>query len=347
LSGKKREQTICGLTAHSSPQSKRGVIMFFLFNTKEWIEEIVRLMNERQLKPENSRFMIAIFSSMDNEFVRYFRDNKDKISSFSGRNFHIFTPLIYEGDTIPDNLWREMRGKFKHSGIPLTTDPTFVFFRLEGNIRESTHVYYPEFFAGFACSSFDNFPNKLKNAIEICVETKDERLLVEKLTGIFSSENILWHGHFDELRDEISNDLPKSTLFVSHSSLDKPFVRKLIDELSDDNSINVWVDEKEILAGDDIQQTITNTLRYESDFFLLVISENSTKSSWVQFEVSQFMGFAEGRNIIPIVISKKYDFPKPIESLITRLKYLDFTDEAQWQSNIQELKRVITKNNRS
>jgi hypothetical protein len=58
------------------------------------------------------------------------------------------------------------------------------------------------------------------------------------------------------------------------------------------------------------------------------------------------MGFAEGRNIIPILISKEHSFPKPIDSLITRLKYLDFTDEERWQSNIQELKRVITKNNR-
>lgn len=320
--------------------------MWYLVATEKWIVEVVRLMNERQLKPESSRFMVAFFSSMDNEFVRYFKDNKDKISSFSGRNFHIFTPLIYESDTIPDEQWREMRSQFKHSGIPLTTDPTFVFFSLEGYTSASSHGYYPEFFAGFACSSFDNFPNKLKNAIDVCVETKHTHLLAEKLTEIFASENILWHEHGGELSDVISRRLPKSTLFISHSSFDKPFVRKLVDELSNDNSIKVWIDEKEILAGEDIQQTITNTLHHESDFFLLVISENSTKSSWVQFEVSQFMGFAEGRNIIPVVISKGHNFPKPIDSLITRLKYLDFTDEARWQSNIQELKRVITKNNR-
>lgn len=231
-------------------------------------------MNERQLKPENSRFMIAFFSSMDNEFVRYFRDNKDKISSFSGRNFHIFTPLIYESDTIPDDQWRQMRNQFKHSGIPLTTDPTFVFFSLEGYTSASFHSYYPEFFAGFACSSFDNFPNKLKKVIDVCVETEHTPHLADKLKEIFASENILWHEHGGELRDVISRRLPKSTLFISHSSLDKPFVRKLVDELSNDNSIKVWIDEKEILAGDDIQQTITNSLRYESDFFLLVISEN-------------------------------------------------------------------------
>jgi hypothetical protein len=276
--------------------------MWYLVATEKWIEEVVRLMNERQLKPENSRFMIAFFSSMDSDFVSYFRDNKDKISSFSGRNFHIFTPLIYEGDTIPDEQWRYMRNEFKHSGVPLTTDPTFVFFSLEVSRGGSSIAYLPEFFAGFACSSFDNFPNKLKNAIDACIETGHTHLLADKLSEIFASKNILWNNHDRELGGAIVRNLPKSTLFISYSSLDKPFVRKLVEELLKDNSINVWIDEKEILAGDDIQQTITSALRSESDSFLVVISENSTKSSWVQFEVSQFMGFAEGRNIIPILM---------------------------------------------
>ena len=187
----------------------------------------------------------------------------------------------------------------------------------------------------------------MKNAIDTCIETKNTHQLSEKLSEIFLTENIIWHNEINgKFRDTIARKLPNSTLFISYSSLDKPFVRKLVDELSKDNSINVWIDEKEILAGDDIQQIITSTLHYESDFFLLVISENSTKSSWVQFEVSQFMGFAEGRNIIPIVISKEHSFPKPIDNLITRLKYLDFTDNTKWQANFQELKHVIKENDR-
>jgi hypothetical protein len=320
--------------------------MLYLAATEKWIEEVVRLMNERQLKPENSRFMIAFFSSMDNDFVSYFRDNKDKISSYSGRNFHIFTPLIYEGYTIPDEQWRYMRNEFKHSGISLTTDPTFVFFSLETARDNYPIAYFPKFFAAFACSSFTNFPKKLKNAIDACIETKHPHFAAEKLTEIFESENIIWHEHADKLGETIVRNLPKSTLFISYSSLDKPFVRRLVEELLKDNSINVWIDEKEILASDDIQETITSTLRYRSDFFLLVISENSTKSSWVHFEVSQFMGFAEGKNIIPIVISKGQSFPEPIDSLITRLRYLDFTDETKWQTNIQELKQAITRNKR-
>jgi hypothetical protein len=60
----------------------------------------------------------------------------------------------------------------------------------------------------------------------------------------------------------------------------------------------------------------------------------------------KIMGFANGRNTIPVLISKEHNFPKPIDNLITRLKYLDFTDETKWQANIQELKQVIKENTR-
>lgn len=164
--------------------------MWYIHPTEKWIEEVVRLMNEQQLKPENSRFMIAFFSSLDNEYVDYFKNNKDRISSFSGKNFHIFTPLIYEGNIIPDEDWRYMRNEFKTMGIPLKNDPTFIFFSLEGGGVPkpggwSTYHYYPEFFAGFACSTFDRFPHKLKEAINACIEVKRTHHLAQKLSETF------------------------------------------------------------------------------------------------------------------------------------------------------------------
>lgn len=311
--------------------------MWYIHPTEKWIDEVVKLMNEQQLKPEHSKFMIAFFSSMDNEFVDYFRNNKNRISSFSGRNVHVFTPLIYEDNVIPDEDWRYMRNEFRALGIPVKTEPAFVFFNLD---RRCDH-YEPSFFAGFIRNSFNNFPNKLKNAIDICVEVNDTHLLATKLAEIFLSENIIPYDQVDyQFKQTITRKLPKSTIFISHSSIDKPFTRKLIAELSKDDLLSCWIDEKEILASDDIQKTITTSL-HSSDYLLIVISENSAKSSWVNFEISQFMSIANGKNIIPIVISKGHIFPEPIDNLIRRLKYLDFTDETKWQENIQELKQVF------
>ncbi|MDR6195694.1 hypothetical protein QE357_002746 [Siphonobacter sp. BAB-5404] len=95
------------------------------------------------------------------------------------------------------------------------------------------------------------------------------------------------------------------------------------------------------MAGDDIQKSISKSLS-KSDYLLLIISDNSTKSSWVNFEVSQFMGFADGKNIIPIVVSKGQKFSEPIDNLIRRLKYLDFSDNNNWDKNILAIKRALT-----
>jgi hypothetical protein len=314
--------------------------MWHIHPTEEWIDEVIKIMNDHQLKPEDSKFMIAFFSSMDNEFVDYFKDNKKRISSFSGRNFHIFTPLIYEDNVISDEAWRYMRSEFKALGIPLKTDPTFVFFNLD---KWRHDQYEPSFFAGFTCASFNNFPNKLKNAIDSSIEENNTHRLAQKLSEIFLSENIILHDQIDyQFKQTITRKLPKSTLFISHSSHDKPFARRLVEELSKDTSLKFWIDEKEILAGDDIQKTITGSL-HDSDYLLIVISENSTNSNWVNFEISQFMSIADGKNIIPLVIGKGHSFPEPIDNLIRRLKYLDFTDETKWHDNLKELKQVVTK----
>ncbi|NIM10821.1 MAG: TIR domain-containing protein [Candidatus Aminicenantes bacterium] len=319
--------------------------MFYIHPTEKWIQEVVRLMNEHQLKPDSSRFMIAFFSSLDNEFVDYFKNNKDRISSFSGKNFHIFTPLIYEGNIIPDDDWRHMRNEFKSFGIPLESGvPTFIFFSLEsGGISEKDWHYYPRFFAGFACSSFNNFPTKLKKAIDACIEIKHNYLLAQKLSEIFLSENLIWHNHIrGQLCDTITKQLPKSTVFISHSNKDKQFVKKIVHDLSIDDSVRFWIDENEIQAGDDIQGTITRSLRAsDTNYLILVISKNSTESSWVNFEVSQFIGFSEGKNIIPVVLSKGHHFPEPIENLIKKLKYVDFTDDSKWNESVQALKKAL------
>lgn len=313
--------------------------MWHILPTEEWIDSVVKFINENRLKPEESKFMMAFFSSMDNEFVNYFQKNKNQISSFSGFNFHIFTPLIYDDKIIPDEHWRYMRGEFNSLGIPIRTDPTLVFFKLNKIKRET---FEPVFFAGFECHSFKNFPKKLRDAIDASINVNDTKLLANNLSQIFLTRNIIPSDKVNEkLKQTIIGKLPASTIFISHSSIDKPFVRKLENELSKDTALKFWIDEKEILAGDDIQKALSKNLK-KSDYLLLIISENSVKSNWVNFEVSQFIGFANGSNIIPIVISKEQKFSEPIDNIIRRLKYLDFSHEEKWESNIHELKTVLS-----
>lgn len=203
--------------------------MWYLYPTQNWISEVVEFLNEHELSLENSKFMIAFFSSMDREFVNYFRHNKNQISSFSGHSFHVFTPLITEGNVIPDRDWRYLRKEFQDvMGIPISTDPTFIFFSL--NHLDNDH-YEPEFFAGFTCSSFRNFPNKMKKAIDSCIEIDNHHQLTRILSEVFLSESIIPHARIShEFKATITRTIeekskPTSILFLAADPTDASRLR--------------------------------------------------------------------------------------------------------------------------
>lgn len=311
--------------------------MFYLDSTIHWLDEVVNIINIHQLDPVKSVFMISFFNSMDNDFVNYFKLSKERISSVSGRNFHIFTPLIYENGLIPDGQWREIKKGFSKDGIVIKSLPTFVFFNLE----KISNDLIPRFFAVFEVSSFDGFNDKLKRVIECCVANNNKHQLTKSLTQIFLSPNLIIANKVSEdLVNNISTKLNIPKIFVSHSSLDKPFVKKLIKSLSTEK-INCWLDENEINVGDDLSKIITNNLR-DSDFLLLTISKNSANSKWVHYELSQFIGFKDGKRILPILIDSSIsDFPEPLKNDLIRLKYIDFSKVDLWDNNVKELIKAI------
>src|SRR5215469_14169381 len=74
------------------------------------------------------------------------------------------------------------------------------------------------------------------------------------------------------------------SVFLSHSSRDKEFVRKLAAHLEQDGDIRVWLDERSIAPGANIVSEIADGL--DSDFVLLILSPDSVDSAWVKEEWS-------------------------------------------------------------
>ena len=72
------------------------------------------------------------------------------------------------------------------------------------------------------------------------------------------------------------------SVFLSHSSKDKAFVRELASALAEGGEIEVWLDEREIAPGDNIVGKIGDGL--EADFIVLVLSPDSVGSNWVKEE---------------------------------------------------------------
>lgn len=95
-----------------------------------------------------------------------------------------------------------------------------------------------------------------------------------------------------------------TTLFISHSSKDKFFVRKLADRLMAAN-LMVWIDEAEIKVGDSLTQKISKGIQ-SSDYIIIVLSQQSVASNWVQKELRLAMSkeLLGERSVLPIIIEK-------------------------------------------
>ena len=74
------------------------------------------------------------------------------------------------------------------------------------------------------------------------------------------------------------------SVFISHSSKDKKFVRELVKALKE-QSVTAWVDDKQIKVGQPIPLRIAEGIR-RCDFFLVVLSRAATESRWVENELN-------------------------------------------------------------
>ncbi len=87
---------------------------------------------------------------------------------------------------------------------------------------------------------------------------------------------------------ENRDQLPKARkpkLFISHSSLDKTFVNRVIRELHSAGITDYWYDTFQIDgATEDISRSLSRGIRL-AQWFALVLSPRSAASSWVSYEV--------------------------------------------------------------
>ncbi|MCS0585185.1 toll/interleukin-1 receptor domain-containing protein [Massilia pinisoli] len=110
-------------------------------------------------------------------------------------------------------------------------------------------------------------------------------------------------------------------VFLSHSSADKPFVSKLAIDLKS-RGIPVWFDQWELKVGDSLTQKIEDGID-KSGWLIVVLSENSIASNWVQKELRA----AQARElqdkhvfVLPVVIDKCR-----IPTFLLDKLYADFT----------------------
>jgi hypothetical protein len=177
----------------------------------------------------------------------------------------------------------------------------------------------------------DNLQNAMRKAAVVAGETSyDKNAIAPLITWANSVAQVLDLGvRVETLVDEAvatkearhAEHQHERVAFLSHSSKDKGFVRKLAADLVA-SGIKVWIDEQRILVGDSIPEKIAQGLA-ESDFFLIIVSHNSVASSWVKKELnSALIHEIERRNVTVLPI--KLDDAAMPASINDKL-YADFT----------------------
>lgn len=122
-------------------------------------------------------------------------------------------------------------------------------------------------------------------------------------------------------------DKPKAlSLMIIHAGEDKPFVRKLAEDLKN-NGISVWFDEWTIQVGDSIVARIDEGIN-STDYALVVFSKAFFQKQWPQRELqSAFFREAESKRafVLPIVLDVDHDSIFKFSPALAGKMYIDFS----------------------
>jgi hypothetical protein len=130
------------------------------------------------------------------------------------------------------------------------------------------------------------------------------------------------------------------SIFLSHSSKDKIFVRRLAKRLSKDG-VHVWLDEADLKIGDSLIDRISEAIE-QADYVGAVISYNSLTSSWVQKELSIAATKEIGAKkvvVVPILLDQ-CELPNFLKDKL----YADFTDRKQFNKVYAKLLETLGRN---
>ncbi|WP_439185816.1 toll/interleukin-1 receptor domain-containing protein [Carboxylicivirga taeanensis] len=120
----------------------------------------------------------------------------------------------------------------------------------------------------------------------------------------------------------------KSVLvFVSHSSEDKEALIEPIVADLEDCYINVWIDKRKILPGDNLRKSIFRDGLDKADIALIFFTQQSLKSSWVDKEIKHVLReeAKKGNNFDLNKIISIFDCKETYDEIADR--YPELTDD--------------------
>lgn len=125
------------------------------------------------------------------------------------------------------------------------------------------------------------------------------------------------------------------SVFLSHTSVDKPFVEKLANDLRR-IGVNVWFDKWEIKVGESLTWKIEQGIR-GNEYLIIVLSPEAISSEWVKSELGAAWAkqMQQKKVVVLPILHRDCDIPL---FLLDR-KYADFRND--YQDGFKELAGVL------
>jgi len=129
-------------------------------------------------------------------------------------------------------------------------------------------------------------------------------------------------------------------IFLSHTSDDKTFVRRLKNDLERHGVTKVWLDEAEIQIGDSLIKKIDEGLKM-TKYIGVVLSPRSIKSKWVEKELDIAMNreIGSGEVVVLPLVMEECELPSFLEGKL----YADFYSPEKYEDSLQKILRRLRK----
>src|ERR1700730_16219985 len=184
------------------------------------------------------------------------------------------------------------------------------------------------------------------NALKIQLNSGAFRVIIVFLSNDYRGDCVWLPANWIEfksendplaLRDIIAIIRPPLQVFLCHSTTDKPAVRALYTFLVSEG-FRPWLDEKDLIAGQDWELTIRNTVRTSQVVIVCLSPQAVTKTGFVQKEIRLALDVADEQPegsifLIPLRL-EKCDVP----SRLSRWQWVDLWMHDGYQRLLRALR---------
>jgi hypothetical protein len=127
-------------------------------------------------------------------------------------------------------------------------------------------------------------------------------------------------------------------IFLSHTGVDKPFVRRLREDLLERGVPRVWLDEAEIDIGDSLIAKIDEGMKL-SRYIAVVLSKKSIDAPWVKKELDLAMNreITSGEVVVLPLLYEECELPEFLKGKL----YADFSKPEDYETVLGKLLRRL------